>query len=139
LAKNTVRVFALGMLANLFRVRRRLLLQGTECRRVRRDRPIWADSALCCEHGERRMRSYRHLWALADSYLFHTARDSCLIKVSLGFVVSLNNKARVIQRRCSGIRDEQYLRLKVLTCTLPPIPRDENGLNHPHDSSKSHF
>lgn len=41
-------------------------------------------------------------------------------KVSLGFVEGLNNKIRVIQRRAYGLRDEQYLRLKVLTCMLPP-------------------
>lgn len=40
-------------------------------------------------------------------------------KVSLGFVEGLNNKIRVIQRRAYGLRDEQYLRLKVLTSTLP--------------------
>lgn len=45
-------------------------------------------------------------------------------KVALGFVEGLNNKVRVIQRRCYGIRDEAYLRLKVLTSTLPPLPRD---------------
>lgn len=39
-------------------------------------------------------------------------------KVSLGFVEGLNNKIRVIQRRAYGIRDEEYLRLKVLTCML---------------------
>ena len=42
-------------------------------------------------------------------------------KVSLGFVEGLNNKIRVIQRRASGLRDEKYLRLKVLTCMLKPI------------------
>jgi len=42
-------------------------------------------------------------------------------KVSLGFVEGLNNKIRVIQRRAYGLRDEEYLRLKVLTCMLPPI------------------
>ena len=42
-------------------------------------------------------------------------------KVSLGFVEGLNNKIRVIQRRAYGLRDEEYLRLKVLTCTLPPF------------------
>jgi transposase len=41
-------------------------------------------------------------------------------KVSLGFVEGLNNKIRVIQRRAYGLRDEKYLRLKVLTCMLPP-------------------
>lgn len=42
-------------------------------------------------------------------------------KVSLGFVEGLNNKIRVIQRRAYGIRDEEYLRLKILTCMLPVI------------------
>jgi len=42
-------------------------------------------------------------------------------KVSLGFVEGLNNKIRVIQRRAYGLWDEEYLRLKVLTCMLPPI------------------
>ncbi|HAP44567.1 MAG TPA: hypothetical protein DD477_10575, partial [Spirochaetaceae bacterium] len=36
-------------------------------------------------------------------------------KPSLGFVEGLNNKIRVIQRRAYGIRDEKYLRLKILT------------------------
>jgi len=42
-------------------------------------------------------------------------------KVSLGFVEGLNNKIRVIQRRAYGLRDEEYLRLKILTCVLPPL------------------
>ena len=42
-------------------------------------------------------------------------------KVSLGFVEGLNNKIRVLQRRAYGLRDEEYLRLKILTCMLPPI------------------
>lgn len=42
-------------------------------------------------------------------------------KVSLGFVEGLNNKIRVIQRRAYGLRDEDYLRLKVLTCMLPEL------------------
>ena len=42
-------------------------------------------------------------------------------KVSLGFVEGLNNKIRVIQRRSYGLRDEEYLRLKILTCMLPEI------------------
>jgi transposase len=42
-------------------------------------------------------------------------------KVSLGFVEGLNNKIRVIQRRAYGLRDEEYLRLKVLTCMLPKL------------------
>lgn len=42
-------------------------------------------------------------------------------KVSLGFVEGLNNKIRVLQRRAYGLRDEAYLRLKILTCMLPAI------------------
>ena len=33
----------------------------------------------------------------------------------------LNNKIRVIQRRAYGLRNEEYLRLKVLTCMLPVL------------------
>lgn len=42
-------------------------------------------------------------------------------KVSLGFVEGLNNKIRVIQRRAYGLRDEEYLRLKILTFMLKEI------------------
>ena len=42
-------------------------------------------------------------------------------KVALGFVEGLNNKVRVIQRRAYGLRDEEYLRLKILSCTLAQI------------------
>ncbi len=42
-------------------------------------------------------------------------------KVSLGFVEGLNNKIRIIQRRAYGLRDEEYLRLKILTSMLQAI------------------
>lgn len=42
-------------------------------------------------------------------------------KVALGFVEGLNNKIRVIQRRCYGLHNEEYLRMKILTCRLEPI------------------
>jgi transposase len=42
-------------------------------------------------------------------------------KVALGFVEGLNTKIRVLQRRAYGLRDEEYLRLKVLTCMLSPL------------------
>jgi transposase len=42
-------------------------------------------------------------------------------KVSLGFVEGCHNKIRVIQRRAYGLRDEEYLRLKILTCMLPKL------------------
>ena len=41
--------------------------------------------------------------------------------VPLGFVEGLNNKIRMLQRRSFGFRDEKYLRLKILTCSLPKI------------------
>jgi transposase len=40
-------------------------------------------------------------------------------KPLLGFVEGLNTKIRVIQRRAYGLRDEEYLRLKILTSMLP--------------------
>jgi len=36
-------------------------------------------------------------------------------KVSLGFMEGLNNKIRVIQRRAYGIRNDEYLSLKIIT------------------------
>lgn len=42
-------------------------------------------------------------------------------KVALGFVEGLNNKIRVLQRRAYGLRDQDYLRLKILTCMLPEL------------------
>jgi transposase len=42
-------------------------------------------------------------------------------KVPLGLVEGLNNKFRAIQRRAYGYRDEEYLRLKILTCMLPKL------------------
>ncbi len=44
-------------------------------------------------------------------------------KVSLGVVEGLNNKIRVLQRRAYGDRDEEYLKLKIITAFLPPLPR----------------
>lgn len=40
-------------------------------------------------------------------------------KVKLSFVEGLNNKIRVIQRRAYGYRDEEYMRLKILTAFIP--------------------
>ena len=42
-------------------------------------------------------------------------------KVALGFVEGLSNKIRVFQRRAYGLRDEEYLKLKILTCSLPNL------------------
>ena len=40
--------------------------------------------------------------------------------MALGFVEGLDNKIRVLQRRAYGLRDEECLRLKILTALLPP-------------------
>jgi transposase len=42
-------------------------------------------------------------------------------KVALAFVEGLNNTFRVLPRRVYGLRDEEYLRLKILTCMLPRL------------------
>ena len=42
-------------------------------------------------------------------------------KVSLGFVEGLNNKIRSLQKRAYGFHDEEYFRLKILTCMLPKL------------------
>ena len=39
-------------------------------------------------------------------------------KVSLGFMEGLNTKIRVIQRRAYGIKDQEYLMLKVITSCI---------------------
>lgn len=48
-------------------------------------------------------------------------------KVSLGFVEGLNTKIRVIQRQAYGIKDQEYLALKVLTSSLPDLPEDPHS------------
>ena len=42
-------------------------------------------------------------------------------KVSLGFMAGLNNKIRVIQRRAYGIKDQEYLMLKVITSFIKEL------------------
>lgn len=39
--------------------------------------------------------------------------------ISLGYVEGFNNKIRVFQRKAYGLKDEEYLRLKVLSSGLP--------------------
>ncbi|MGP0069082.1 MAG: transposase [Isosphaeraceae bacterium] len=38
-----------------------------------------------------------------------------------GQASGINNKIRVIQRRAYGLRDEEYLRFRILACMLPEI------------------
>lgn len=42
-------------------------------------------------------------------------------KVSLGFMEGLNNKIRVIQRRAYGIKNAEYLRLKIITSFIDNV------------------
>ena len=69
-----------------------------------------------------RLAPYQRFAAMIDSHwdgiaaYCHTDN-----KVALGFVEGLNNKIRTIQRRAYGFRDQEYLRLKILTCMLPRL------------------
>jgi transposase len=67
-----------------------------------------------------RLRSYEKFATMVDAHWDGIA-SYCHAdnKVALGFVEGLNNKIRTIQRKAYGYRDEEYFRLKVLTCTLP--------------------
>ena len=53
-----------------------------------------------------------------DGIVAHCEEEN---QVMLGFVEGFNNKIRAIQRRAFGLRDEEYLRLKVLSSMLPKI------------------
>ena len=53
-----------------------------------------------------------------DGIVAHCAEEN---HVMLGFVEGFNNKIRAIQRRAFGLRDEEYLRLKVLSSMLAKI------------------
>lgn len=55
-------------------------------------------------------------WDGIATFCRHENKD-----VPLGFVEGFNNKIRVIQRRAYGLRDEEYLRLKILTTMLPKL------------------
>ena len=69
-----------------------------------------------------RLPSFEKFAAMIESHWdgieTYCKRDN---KVALGFVESLNNRIGVLQRRAYGYRDEEYLRLKILTCMLPKL------------------
>jgi transposase len=69
-----------------------------------------------------RLKSYQKFAAMIDRHWDGIAAY-CRPenKVSLGFVEGLNGKIRVLQRRAYGLRDEEYLRLKILTSMLPQL------------------
>ena len=68
-----------------------------------------------------RLKPYEKFAEMIDRH-WHGITAYCRLenKVSLGFVEGLN-KIRVIQRRSYGLRNEEYLRLKNLTCMLPVL------------------
>jgi transposase len=77
----------------------------------------WREQLKC-----QRLKPYEHFAAMIDRHWDGIAAY-CKPenKVALGFVEGLNNKIRGLQRRAHGLRDEEYLRLKVLTCMLPQL------------------
>ena len=42
-------------------------------------------------------------------------------KITLGFIEGLDDKIRVFERRVYSLRDEDCLRRKILTCSLPEL------------------
>ena len=69
-----------------------------------------------------RLEPYEKFAAMIDRHWDGIAAYCCPEnKVALGFVEGLNNQIRVLQRRAYGLRDEEYLRLKILPCMLPTL------------------
>lgn len=69
-----------------------------------------------------RLKPYEKFAAMIERHWGGVAAYCCPEnKVALGFVEGLNTKIRELQRRAYGLRDEEYLRLKVLTRMLPPL------------------
>ena len=68
-----------------------------------------------------RLGPYQKFAAMVEAHWDGIVAHLQLTDVPLGFVEGLNNKIRVIQRRAYGLTDEEYLRLKILTCMLPKL------------------
>jgi transposase len=88
-------------------------------------RPAWARKFFdqwCYALRWQRLKPFRKFARLVESH-WDGIEAYCRVenKVPLGFVEGFNNKIRVIQRRAYGFRDEEYLRLKILTCMLPKL------------------
>jgi transposase len=69
-----------------------------------------------------RLKPFEKFAAMIDAHWDGIA-SFCLVEnqVRLGFVEGLNNKIRKIQGRAYGYRDEEYFRLKILTCMLEKL------------------
>lgn len=116
-------------LRELFRVNRRLckayLLKESFGQLWDYQRPGWARRFFERWRKElrwQRMPSFEKFATLIETH-WDGIEAYCHVdnKVALGFVESLNNHIRVLQRRAYGYRDEDYFRLKVLTCMLPKL------------------
>jgi hypothetical protein len=70
--------------------------------------------------GWQRLKPFEKFARLVEAHWEGTAA-SCREenKVPLGLIAGLLNKIRAIQHRDHGVRDEEYLRLKILTGKLP--------------------
>jgi transposase len=87
--------------------------------------PAWARKffdQLCYSPRWQRWQPFRKFAQLVESHWDGIEAD-CREenKLPLGFVEGLNNKIRVIQRRAYGFRDEDCLRLSILTCMLTKL------------------
>lgn len=113
----------------LFRAHRRLnkadLLKESFGQLWDYNRPGWARRVF--DHWKdalkwQRLEPFRKFAAMVEAH-WDGIESSCHVenKVALGFVEGLNNKIRVLQRRAYGYRDEEYFRLKILTCMLPKL------------------
>lgn len=93
-----------------------------ECRREPWARKFFEQ--WCASQRWQRLKPFEKFAALIERHWAGIAADcEPENKAALGFVEGLNNQIRVIQRRCYGLRDEDCLHLKILMCTLPPLPR----------------
>lgn len=116
-------------LRELFRVNRRLykayLLKESFGQLWDYRQPGWARRFLARWRDElkwQRLPSFEKFATLVERH-WDGIEAYCHVenKVALGFVEGLNNRIRVLQRRAYGYRDEEYFRLKVLTCMLPKL------------------
>lgn len=116
-------------LRELFRVNRRLckayLLKESFGQLWDYQRPIWARRFFdrwCDSLKWQRLPSFVKFARLVEKH-WDGIEAYCLEenKVALGFVEGMNNRIRALQRRAYGYRDEDYFRLKILTCMLPKL------------------
>jgi transposase len=113
----------------LFRVNKRLnkayLLQESFGQLWDYNRPAWARRFFDNWRSSLKWQRLKPFQKFADMIEAHWdgIEAYCQVenKVPLGFVEGLNNKIRALQRRAYGYRDEEYFRLKILTCMLPKL------------------